>query len=61
MIKPELGYYLAPAGGLGDVVVPIYGLRAIPDEIAERYPQGYGRKNWQVDLRDEISNDLVWI
>lgn len=59
MMKPELGYYLAPAGPLGELVIPIYGLRAIPDHIAKRLPKGYSRQNWQVQIR-HVSG-YVWI
>lgn len=65
-MKAELGYYLTPVvpisdDSLGELPVPIYGLRAIPDEIAERLPKGYSRHHWQVEVWDYISNEYVWI
>lgn len=61
MLKAELGYYLAPAGPLGEIPISIFGLRAIPADVAERLPKGFSRHHWQVEIYLIESDSYVWV
>jgi hypothetical protein len=59
-MKTELGYYLVPLAG-SSVKIPIYGVRALPERIANRGPKGYAETLWQVQVRCSVSKGFVWI
>jgi len=59
-MKAELGYHIVPLLGTS-VKIPIYGLRAIPNSIANRLPRGYAEQLWQVQIKNRISNGYIWI
>lgn len=59
-MKPELGYYL-DVTPIGEVKIPIFGLRAVPTEIADRQwgDVTYNKRNWQVEIF--ILGDYLWV
>lgn len=70
MMKVELGYYLDMDSG--DIFpkpintgkgsrIPIYGLRAVPQEIVDRQwgNPNFGKQNWQVEIFK--FGDYIWI
>lgn len=57
-MKTELGYYIDTTP-IGQVEIPIYGLRAVPQSILNRLPKGYDRQMWQVQIH--LFNKYVWI
>ena len=62
-MKPELGYYLVFSNDEETInaKVPIYGIRAIPDEIAERHPdKNFKKENWQVEAFNCL-REYMWI
>ena len=64
MMKAELGYYLEtnPLGEDSDYIkVPIYGLRAIPQEIIDRQWRNpnFGKHHWQVEILK--FGDYIWV
>jgi len=59
-MKTELGYYLG-IGPIGEVKIPIYGLRAVPKEITDRQwgDPNYGKRNCQVEII--YLGDYMWV
>lgn len=59
-MKAKLGYYLETTP-IGEIEVPIYGLRAVPTDICTRQwgDISYGDRHWQVEII--AFNDYVWI
>lgn len=61
-MKAELGYYLDKTP-LGEIKIPIYGLRAVPVEVCERHwgNSNFGKQNWQVEIWYDPTGDYIWI
>lgn len=65
-MKAELGYYVEtnPIGEDSDPIrVPIYGLRAVPQEIIDRQwgNPNFGKHHWQVEIWYNPTAEYVWI
>lgn len=71
-MKAELGYYVKSNPFFDDetfsddeatIKVPIYGLRAVPQEIIDRQWENpnFGKRFWQVEIWYNPTAEYVWI